>query len=244
VRTALVTGSAGFIGSFVCRRLIDDGFRVIGVDCMSDYYDVSLKERRNAQLLQSENYRFIEDKVETPDLLMSLFADEKPDVVIHLAAQAGVRYSIENPRSYLESNVIGTFELLEAARAYDTLLNPPFSGDKGVCAQALYNRYPWQYNLRSSASLNEPPGQIFVGSCYFSFVYKPNLQVARTTPREHLVTIDVPKSLKMLLPSLASGRVGKKGFTRNSQLGPNKVEHFFWNNLTLQEDAPWISQST
>jgi UDP-glucuronate 4-epimerase len=118
MRTALVTGSAGFIGFFVCRRLLNDGFRVIGVDCMSDYYDVTLKERRNAQLLQSENYRFVEEKVETPDLLMLLFADEKPDVVIHLAAQAGVRYSIENPRSYLESNIIGTFELLEAARAY------------------------------------------------------------------------------------------------------------------------------
>jgi UDP-glucuronate 4-epimerase len=69
-------------------------------------------------LMQSENFRAVIDKVETPGLLMDLFAAEKPDVVIHLAAQAGVRYSIENPRSYLESNIIGTFELLEAARAY------------------------------------------------------------------------------------------------------------------------------
>jgi UDP-glucuronate 4-epimerase len=118
MRTALVTGAAGFIGSFVCQRLLDDGFRVIGLDCMSDYYDVTLKERREAMLLQSEHYRSVTDKVETPDLLMELFAEEKPQVVVHLAAQAGVRYSIENPRSYLESNIIGTFELLEAARAY------------------------------------------------------------------------------------------------------------------------------
>lgn len=118
MRTALVTGSAGFIGSFVCRRLIDDGFRVIGVDCMSDYYDVTLKERRHAMLMQSPDFRAVIDAVETPGLLMSLFAEEKPDVVVHLAAQAGVRYSIENPRSYLESNIIGTFELLEAARAH------------------------------------------------------------------------------------------------------------------------------
>ena len=116
--TALVTGAAGFIGSFVCRKLLDEGWRVIGVDCMSDYYDVTLKERREAMLMQSENYRSVHDMVETPGLLMSLFDEEKPDVVIHLAAQAGVRYSIENPRAYLESNIVGTFELLEAARAY------------------------------------------------------------------------------------------------------------------------------
>ncbi|WP_424943478.1 NAD-dependent epimerase/dehydratase family protein [Aliiroseovarius crassostreae] len=117
-QTALVTGAAGFIGSFVCRALLDEGWRVIGVDCMSDYYDVSLKERREAGLLQSPNYRSVHDKVETPGLLVRLFEEERPDVVIHLAAQAGVRYSIDNPRAYLESNIIGTFELLEAARAH------------------------------------------------------------------------------------------------------------------------------
>lgn len=118
MRTALVTGSAGFIGSFVCERLLREGFRVIGLDAMTDYYEVSLKRRRLARLLQSEHFRAIEDYVETSGLLMNLFAQEKPDIVVHLAAQAGVRYSIENPRSYLESNIVGTFELLEAARAY------------------------------------------------------------------------------------------------------------------------------
>jgi UDP-glucuronate 4-epimerase len=118
MRTALVTGSAGFIGSFVCDRLLRDGFRVIGLDAMTDYYDVSLKQRRQGRLLQSEHFRAMEDYVETPGLLMELFAEEKPEIVVHLAAQAGVRYSIENPRSYLESNIVGTFELLEAARAY------------------------------------------------------------------------------------------------------------------------------
>ena len=117
-KRALITGSAGFIGFHISKKLLDDGWRVIGLDCMSDYYDVSLKERRESMLLQSASYRSIHEKIETPTVLMDLFEEERPNVIIHLAAQAGVRYSIENPRAYLESNICGTFELLEAARMY------------------------------------------------------------------------------------------------------------------------------
>jgi len=117
-KVALVTGAAGFIGFHISKRLLDEGWRVIGLDCMSDYYDVSLKRRRECMLLKYESYRSVHEKVEAQNVLLDLFEEERPDVVIHLAAQAGVRYSIENPRSYLESNIIGTFELLEAARTY------------------------------------------------------------------------------------------------------------------------------
>lgn len=117
-KIALVTGAAGFIGYHISKRLLDEGWRVVGLDCMSDYYDVSLKERRESMLLQSAAYRSVHNKVETPNVLINVFEEEKPNIVIHLAAQAGVRYSIENPRAYLESNVNGTFELLEAARMY------------------------------------------------------------------------------------------------------------------------------
>ena len=117
-KTSLVTGSAGFIGYHISKRLLDEGWRVVGLDCMSDYYDVSLKERRESMLLQNSSYRSVHEKVEKPNVLKDLFEEERPNVVIHLAAQAGVRYSIENPRAYLESNINGTFELLEAARAF------------------------------------------------------------------------------------------------------------------------------
>ena len=117
-KTALVTGSAGFIGFHISKRLLDEGWRVVGLDCMSDYYDVALKTQREEMLLQYVSYRSVHQKVETKNVLMGLFSEEGFDVVVHLAAQAGVRYSIENPRAYLESNINGTFELLEAARAF------------------------------------------------------------------------------------------------------------------------------
>ncbi|SIO20951.1 SDR family NAD(P)-dependent oxidoreductase [Vannielia litorea] len=117
-RTALVTGSAGFIGSHVARRLLDDGFRVIGLDAMTDYYDVTLKQRRHQRLMQSEGFSAVEARLEEPGRLEALMAEHAPEVVIHLAAQAGVRYSIEAPESYVEANLIGTFRLLEAARAH------------------------------------------------------------------------------------------------------------------------------
>ena len=117
-KVALVTGAAGFIGYHISSRLLDEGWRVVGLDCMSDYYDVSLKEERERMLLQEKSYHSVHEKVETKGVLMDLFKQETPDIVIHLAAQAGVRYSIENPRAYLESNIQGTFELLEAARAH------------------------------------------------------------------------------------------------------------------------------
>ncbi|PUB12840.1 SDR family NAD(P)-dependent oxidoreductase [Yoonia sediminilitoris] len=117
-KTALVTGAAGFIGLHLCLRLLADGFRVVGLDSHNDYYDPALKTAREALLLVDLNYTAIRGKVEEPGLLRQLCEQHRPDFIVHLAAQAGVRYSIENPRAYTEANLMGTFELLEAARAF------------------------------------------------------------------------------------------------------------------------------
>lgn len=118
MRTAIVTGSAGFIGYHLAARLLAAGWQVVGLDCLSPYYDVTLKERRHAMLAESPGFTPVIGKLEDPGRLMELFAQHRPDAVIHLAAQAGVRHSIDAPRDYLEANLIGTFELLEAARAH------------------------------------------------------------------------------------------------------------------------------
>jgi UDP-glucuronate 4-epimerase len=117
-RTALVTGAAGFIGYHLCARLLGDGWQVIGLDALTDYYDVALKERRQSMLLQSPGFTAVTERIETPGVLHDLMAQHRPDAVIHLAAQAGVRYSIDAPESYVEANLIGTFRLLEAMRAF------------------------------------------------------------------------------------------------------------------------------
>ncbi len=116
-RVALVTGSAGFIGFHLSRRLLSEGWQVVGIDAMTPYYDVRLKHARHAELGRHPAFRAVEAAIEEPGRMSSLMAEVRPDAVIHLAAQAGVRYSIDAPRSYVEANLVGTFEVLEAARA-------------------------------------------------------------------------------------------------------------------------------
>ncbi len=116
MRKVLITGTAGFIGFHLARLLLDEGFRVQGYDGMTDYYDVSLKERRHQILLQNPGFTTLEARLEDRDALERIADAFQPEVIVHLAAQAGVRYSLEAPRDYIDSNVIGTFNVLEVAR--------------------------------------------------------------------------------------------------------------------------------
>lgn len=114
----LVTGVAGFIGSHLAKRLLRENpeCHIVGIDNMNDYYDVTLKEYRLNELSKHENFRFVKGDIADKETIMRLFDDCNPQIVIHLAAQAGVRYSITNPDAYISSNVIGFYNLLEACR--------------------------------------------------------------------------------------------------------------------------------
>ena len=116
--TFLVTGAAGFIGYFLSKHLLSEGFQVIGLDNLNDYYDPALKDERLRLLEPFEKFTFIKSDLANKDSLMEIFEKYRPDYVINLAAQAGVRYSIENPDVYIQSNILGFFNILEACRHY------------------------------------------------------------------------------------------------------------------------------
>lgn len=110
----LITGAAGFIGFHLSKRLLEEGCHVVGMDNLNDYYDVKLKESRLGLLKENAAFQFILGNIADKEMVCRVFSDCRPDIVVNLAAQAGVRYSIENPDSYIESNVIGFYNILEA----------------------------------------------------------------------------------------------------------------------------------
>ncbi len=117
-KTYLITGASGFIGFYLAKALLEKGAEVIGIDNMNDYYEVSLKEERLSLLQKYEKYHFVKADISDKEAVMQVFEEWKPQIVVNLAAQAGVRYSIDNPDAYIQSNLVGFFHILEACRNY------------------------------------------------------------------------------------------------------------------------------
>ena len=118
----LITGCAGFIGYHISKKLLNNGYNVVGVDNLNNYYDINLKSYRLSKLTTHKNFTFIKIDISKTNSIFSIFETYTPDVVINLAAQAGVRYSIENPKKYFDSNVHGFFNILEACKIFKPIL--------------------------------------------------------------------------------------------------------------------------
>jgi UDP-glucuronate 4-epimerase len=131
-RSALVTGAAGFIGFHLSRRLLEMGWEVVGVDNLNDYYDPSLKRARLEILAESERFSFVRLDLEDREGMESLFGSNAFSVVVNLAAQAGVRYSIENPRAYIDSNIVGFLNVLEGCRHSDSVQHLVYASSSSV----------------------------------------------------------------------------------------------------------------
>lgn len=117
-KTYVITGGAGFIGFFLSKSLLEKGAKVIGFDNLNDYYEVSLKENRLAILKEYDNYTFIKGDLANKEEVFDVFEAYKPEIVVNLGAQAGVRYSIDNPDAYMQSNMMGFFHILEGCRRF------------------------------------------------------------------------------------------------------------------------------
>ena len=115
-----ITGSSGFIGFHLAKKLLDKGFKVCGYDSMNSYYDTKLKKSRLNILKKYKNFKFVKNNIENYKILKGIIIKFKPKIIIHLAAQAGVRYSLKNPDAYLQSNIIGTFNIIKIANIIKT----------------------------------------------------------------------------------------------------------------------------
>lgn len=128
----IITGCAGFIGFHLAKKLLDEGHEILGVDNLNEYYDVNLKYARLDQLTPFDNFTFVKEDIANSDAILKLFTEFNPDYIVHLAAQAGVRYSISNPEAYTHSNLVGFSSVIEAARQCENLKHFLYASSSSV----------------------------------------------------------------------------------------------------------------
>ncbi|MFH2045970.1 MAG: NAD-dependent epimerase [Pseudomonadota bacterium] len=152
IKDVLVTGAAGFIGYHLSLRLLNEGINVTGIDNMNSYYDVGLKESRLAQLLSYKNFAFLKADISDRDALQEVFKNNKFDVVVNLAAQAGVRYSLKNPYSYIDSNIVGFTNILECCR-HNSVQHLVFASSSSVYGANTKMPFSVHHNVDHPVSL-------------------------------------------------------------------------------------------
>jgi len=152
VMKLLVTGAAGFIGYHLSKRLLEKGCEIVGLDNLNDYYEVSLKEDRLKRLVQYDGFTFVQASLEDRDRVEKLFEIYRPPRVIHLAAQAGVRYSLENPHAYIDSNVVGFLNILEGCR-HNQVEHLIFASSSSVYGANKAQPFSVQHNVDHPVSL-------------------------------------------------------------------------------------------
>jgi len=151
-KSVLITGAAGFIGFHLARRLLNDGYHIVGIDNMNPYYDVKLKESRVGILTEFKNFSFFGIDISAKDLMKDVFDKNRFDVVVNLAAQAGVRYSIENPNAYVDSNLVGFMNILENCR-HSTIKHLVFASSSSVYGANTKMPFSVHHNVDHPVSL-------------------------------------------------------------------------------------------
>ncbi len=149
----LITGAAGFIGSHVAHSLLSRGDQVVGIDNLNDYYDPKLKRARLNKLTPNENFTFYKNDIADSDAVAKIFKDENPDKVINLAAQAGVRYSLENPHAYINSNIVGHLNIMEGCRHTDSVIKFVYASSSSVYGGNTKKPFSVEDNVDSPVSL-------------------------------------------------------------------------------------------
>ncbi|HBH86090.1 MAG TPA: capsular biosynthesis protein CpsI [Syntrophaceae bacterium] len=152
MKKILVTGAAGFIGFHVSRRFLEGGYTIVGVDNLNDYYDVNLKKARLALLEKDAGFRFITANIADRERMSVLFKEETPEIVVHLAAQAGVRYSLVNPHAYADSNLTGFINILEGCR-YQKIRHLVFASSSSVYGANTQMPFSVHHNVDHPVSL-------------------------------------------------------------------------------------------
>ena len=137
----IITGSCGFIGMHLCESLLRDGYVVHGIDNMNDYYNINLKMARLKRIKKYNNFKFSKIDIADDLLLESVFKNFKPDIVVNLAGQAGVRYSLEKPHSYIQSNIVGFMNILECCNNF-LVKHLVYASSSSVYGEKKTNRFP------------------------------------------------------------------------------------------------------